>query len=80
MIQSIFARKQAVLRGSTKRVVSEDGSDLGYDLVADPREEHPFPGWRTRLVARVPEPKAGADASELSEAQRTALQTLGYIE
>jgi arylsulfatase A-like enzyme len=79
-IDYLFARKQAVVSGSLKRIVAADGSDSGYDLRADPGEERPFPGSETRLSAQVPEPEATRAAPALDPIQRKMLEVLGYLQ
>jgi arylsulfatase A-like enzyme len=79
-IRYLFARKQAVLSGSLKRIVAADGSDSGYDLATDPGEERPFPGSETNLGAHIPEAQAtGADV-EFDPFQRKMLEVLGYLQ
>ena len=76
----LFARKQAVVSGSLKRIVAEDGSDRGYDLRADPGEERPFPGEKTNLRASIPNPEAGRTAPAPDPVQRKMLEVLGYLQ
>jgi arylsulfatase A-like enzyme len=76
----LFARKQAVVGRGQKRIVAADGSDRGYDLLADPAEERPFPGSQSRLSARVPEAEAAETAATLDPIQRMALELLGYLQ
>jgi arylsulfatase A-like enzyme len=76
----LLARKQAVVGGALKRIVSGDGSDAGYDLIGDPGEERPFAGFETNLSARVPEPTAAETAAALDPLQRKVLEALGYLQ
>ena len=80
----IRARKGASITTRLKRVVSEDGIDAAWDLVADPAELRPFRGENVPLAASVPEPpapmEAAPDGGELDEAQREALRALGYVQ
>jgi hypothetical protein len=76
----LFARKQAVVSGSLKRIVAADGSDRGYDLRADPGEERPFPGEKTNLRASIPKPEAGRTAPAPDPVQRKMLEVLGYLQ
>jgi len=76
----LLARKEAVVDGTLKRIVSEEGSDLGYDLRLDPGEEHPFPGTATRLDARVPDPGASQTVATIDPFQQKVLQALGYLQ
>jgi arylsulfatase A-like enzyme len=78
--ESLFARKQAAIAASRKRVVSQDGSDVGYDLRSDPREEHPFPGRETELAARVPQLDPGAQPVAMDAVPRKMLEVLGYLQ
>ena len=75
----LVARKMAVVSQGRKRVVAEDGSDLGYDLVADPDENRPGPGTATGLAAIAPPNPAIAGKVELDPAQIEALKSLGYV-
>ncbi len=70
---------QAVLRGTTKRIVIDDGTDVAFDLARDPGEEHPLPGGSVGLAARVPAAPAEGKAPKLDEGQRRALEALGYV-
>jgi len=79
-VDYLFARKRAVVGRDRKRIVSADGSDAGYDLIADPGEERPFPGSQTRLSARVPETEAAEPAATLDPLQRKVLKVLGYVQ
>jgi arylsulfatase A-like enzyme len=79
-VEYLFARKQAVVAGSLKRIVSADGSDSGYDLRADPGEVRPFPGSETRLSAQVPEPELARPAPTLDPIQSKMLEVLGYLQ
>ncbi|MBW1687984.1 MAG: hypothetical protein JRS35_23350 [Deltaproteobacteria bacterium] len=65
---------------SLKRIVAADGSDSGYDLVADPGEERPFPGTETELSAHIPEPQATEEDVEFDPLQRRMLEMLGYLQ
>jgi arylsulfatase A-like enzyme len=76
----LLARKQAVVERGMKRIISEDGSDSGFDLSADPREERPFPGTQTNLAAAVPDPEAGEAAPAIDPFRQKALQLLGYMQ
>jgi hypothetical protein len=78
--ESLFARKQAVISVSRKRVVSQVGSDVGYDLRSDPREEHPFPGRETELAAQVPQPDPETQPVEMDVIPRKMLEVLGYLQ
>jgi arylsulfatase A-like enzyme len=79
-IEHLFARKQAVVTDSLKRIVGEDGSDAGYDLRSDSREERPFPGRETELAARVPEPDPARPPVSMDAVPRKMLQVLGYLQ
>lgn len=79
-VDYLFARKQAVVSLSGKRIVAADGSDRGYDLRGDPGEERPFPGSDTGLSARVPEPQANRPAPTLDPIQSKMLEVLGYLQ
>jgi arylsulfatase A-like enzyme len=79
-VDYLFARKQAVVSRSVKRIVAADGSDRGYDLRGDPGEERPFPGSDTGLSARVPEPEAGRTAPAPDPIQSKMLEVLGYLQ
>ena len=79
-VDYLFARKQAVVGRNQKRIVAEDASDVGYDLIADPGEEQPFPGSRTNLPARVPETEAVEAPAGLDPLQRKVLEVLGYVQ
>jgi arylsulfatase A-like enzyme len=79
-VDHLFARKQAVVSRSMKRIVAANGSDRGYDLRVDPGEEQPFPGSDTELSARVPEPEAGRTAPAPDPVQRKMLEVLGYLQ
>jgi arylsulfatase A-like enzyme len=79
-IRYLFARKQAVVSRSLKRIVAADGSDSGYDLAADPAEERPFPGAETKLSAHIPEPQATEEDVEFDPLQRKMLEMLGYLQ
>ena len=74
----VDGRTQAVLRGTAKRIVVEDGTDVTFDLARDPGEENPLPGDALGLVARVPEPPAQSETLQIDEGQRRALEALGY--
>jgi hypothetical protein len=77
--ETLFSRKQAAWRSLSKRLVTEDGRDLGYDLEEDPREVHPFPGSRLDLEVHVPDPGEGGGGATLSEDEVNALKALGYL-
>jgi hypothetical protein len=79
-VDYLFARKQAVVGRDRKRIVAADGSDAGYDLIADPGEERPFPGSQSRLSARVPEAEAAETTATLDPLQRKVLEVLGYVQ
>jgi arylsulfatase A-like enzyme len=79
-IEGLLARKQAVVAASLKRVIGEDGSDAGYDLRTDPREERPFPGRETELAAGVPEPDTARSPLTMDAIPRKMLQVLGYLQ
>jgi arylsulfatase A-like enzyme len=70
---------QAVLRGTTKRIVVDDGTDVAFDLARDPGEEHPLPGDSVALAARVPDAPVEGETPQLEEGQRRALEALGYL-
>jgi arylsulfatase A-like enzyme len=73
------ARRAAVIVGTRKRIVSEDGSDLAFELAQDPQELHPGAGPATGLEVTLPEPDAGAGAVPTPDAaQRERLKALGY--
>lgn len=79
-MRSIQARRAAVVGTGRKRVVAQDGTDLGYDLLADPLELRPFAGIDTGHQAAVPAPpKIDAGPIELDPAQIEALRSLGYV-
>ena len=69
---------QAVLRGTAKRIVVEDGTDVAFDLARDPGEENPLRGDSLGLVARVPEAPVQRETLQIDEGQRRALEALGY--
>jgi len=69
----------AVVIASKKRVVAEDGSDLGYDLSIDADELRPVPGPSTGVAATVPPAPGPSGAVELDPAQIEMLRSLGYI-
>jgi arylsulfatase A-like enzyme len=79
-VDYLFARKQAVVSRSLKRIVAADGSDSGYDLRLDPGEEQPFPGSKTNLSAQVPEPDMARTAPALDPIQSKMLEVLGYLQ
>ena len=79
-IRYLFARKQAVVSRSLKRIVAADGSDSGYDLATDPGEERPFRGAETNLKAHIPEPQATEKDVEFDPLQRKMLEMLGYLQ
>ncbi len=76
----LLARKEAVVDGALKRIVSGEGSDFGYDLRLDPAEDHPFSGAQTKLDARVPDPGASRTAAAIDPFQMKVLQALGYLQ
>jgi arylsulfatase A-like enzyme len=79
-MRSIQARRAAVVGAGRKRVVAQDGTDLGYDLLADPMEQRPFAGIDTGHQASVPAPpEIDAGPIELDPAQIEALRSLGYV-
>jgi arylsulfatase A-like enzyme len=79
-MRSILARRAAVVGAGRKRVVAEDGTDVGYDLLADPLEQRPFHGIDTGYDASVPVPReVDAGPVELDPAQIEALRSLGYV-
>ena len=78
--ESLFARKQAAVMAFRKRVVSEDGSDRGYDLLNDPREERPFPGRKTELAVKIPQLDATAQPVTMDAVPRKMLEVLGYLQ
>jgi arylsulfatase A-like enzyme len=78
-LQYLFSRKQALVRGDAKRVVSAAGSDLGFDLAMDPAESRPFAGATLDLPARLPDPGAHSSPVTLDEDQVQALKALGYL-
>ena len=79
-VDYLLARKRAVVGRDHKRIVAADGSDEGYDLIADPGEERPFPGGQTNLSARVPEPGTAETTVALDPLQRKLLEVLGYVQ
>jgi arylsulfatase A-like enzyme len=79
-VDYLFARKQAVVTRSLKRIVAADGSDSGFDLRADPGEERPFPGPETNLDAWVPQPEADRAPPALDPVQSKMLEVLGYLQ
>jgi arylsulfatase A-like enzyme len=79
-MRSIQARRAAVVGRGRKRVVAQDGSDLGYDLLTDPLEQRPFLGTDTGHEASVPAPRdLDAGPVDLDPAQIEALRSLGYV-
>lgn len=81
MAAELVARKRAVLRGTLKRIVGEDGTDRAYDLASDPADERPLPADAVSLAATVPGPPPdGAAAASLDPGQRRALEALGYAD
>jgi arylsulfatase A-like enzyme len=79
-MRSIQARRAAVVGAGRKRVVAQDGTDLGYDLLADPLEQRPFDGIDTGHEASVPtRPEIDSGPIELDPAQIEALRSLGYV-
>jgi len=81
MAAELSARKRAVLRGTAKRIVGEDGTDLAFDLARDPGEAQPLSPEAVALDAGVPEaPADGGAAAGLDEGQRRALEALGYVD
>ena len=75
----IRARRGATMGRWKKRVTADDGTDLGYDLRADPGEERPFDGSQTGLACRQPAPPSGAASRvQLDPQQIEALKSLGY--
>ena len=68
-----------MLRGTSKRIVVDDGTDVAFDLARDPGEEHPLPGGSVGLVARVPAAPDESETPQLDEGQRRALEALGYV-
>jgi len=79
-VDYLFARKRAVVDRDRKRIVAADGSDAGYDLIADPGEERPFSGDQTQLSARAPEMEAAETTATLDPLQRKVLEVLGYVQ
>jgi arylsulfatase A-like enzyme len=76
----IRARRGAAVGRSLKRVVSQDGTDYGYDLGSDPFEQRPFEGASTGYVASIPEmPDIHIRPVELDPEQIEALRSLGYV-
>jgi len=79
-MRSIQARRAAVVGGGRKRVVAQDGTDLGYDLQSDPLEQRPFDGLAIGYDVSVPTPRDAATGPvELDPAQIEALRSLGYV-
>lgn len=79
MAAELRARKRAVIRGHTKRIVGEDGTDLAFDLSRDPGETRPLPAAPAWLDANAPGPPSNGSAAPLDPGQRRALEALGYI-
>lgn len=79
-LKSIRARRAAAIGEIFKRIVAEDGEDLGFNIVQDPGELHPFPGADTGLTVEVPKPppRRGPE-HDLDPAQIDALKSLGYM-
>ena len=76
----IRARRGAAVGRTLKRVVSQDGTDYGYDLVSDPFEQSPFDGASTGYPASIPEmPDIHIRPVELDPEQIEALRSLGYV-
>mgnify|MGYP006961736459 FL=1 len=46
--------------GTRKRMMGDDGSDQGYELLRDPHEAAPAPGAGMGLPLALPEPRGGA--------------------
>lgn len=79
MAAELGARKRAVIRGHTKRIVGEDGTDLVFDLSRDPAEEEPIPADRVSVSASAPGPPSEVEAAPLDPGQLRALEALGYV-
>jgi arylsulfatase A-like enzyme len=75
----LSARRMAVVVGEKKRVVAEDGTDLGFDLAADPRELRAVAGATTGIAASVPPEPGPAGTVTMDRAQIEALRSLGYV-
>jgi arylsulfatase A-like enzyme len=80
VVEVLQARRQAVVSGRLKRVVSATGGDVGYDLNVDPQETQAFSGAETGLEARVPPAWDGPATEMLDPIQARALQALGYLQ
>jgi arylsulfatase A-like enzyme len=76
----IRARRGAAVGWQLKRIISQDGTDYGYDLHADPDERDPFDGARTGYDASIPEmPDIEIKKVDLPPEQIEALRALGYV-
>lgn len=71
---------QAVLRGTTKRIVVDDGTDVAFDLASDPGEERPLPGDSVGLAARLPDEPPESETPQPDEGVLRALEALGYVD
>ncbi len=79
-IARLQARKTAAIVETWKRVIAENGTDLTFDLVADPAELHPIPTADGELPLQLPRPAAGRQSGHvLDPGTRAALRALGYI-
>ena len=79
-IARLQARKTAAVVGTWKRVIAEDGTDLNFDLVADPAELHPIPTAGVGLPLQLPRPGTRRQSGhDLDPGTLAALRALGYI-
>jgi arylsulfatase A-like enzyme len=80
-VTHLQSRKTAAVLGTWKRILVEDGSDMTFDLVADPAELHPLRAAEEALPARLPRP-AGRQhhvPDTMDPGTEAALRALGYI-
>jgi arylsulfatase A-like enzyme len=76
---AVRARRSMAVRGTTKRVVTEDGGDRGYHLASDPGETAPFSGALTGLEVPLPTAEERVAFVELDPVASSTLQALGYL-
>lgn len=79
-INNLQARKTAAVVGSWKRIITEDGTDVTFELASDPAELHPIPAAGVALPVCLPRPAARQKAThEMDPGTEAALRALGYI-
>ena len=79
-IRNLQSRKTAAVLGTWKRIVTEDGNDLTFDLVLDPAERHPSPMAGVSIPVHLPRPAAWhGTPHETDPDTNAALRVLGYI-